>query len=224
MVGYSLKLVVDRLPPKARLLLPAVQRVVYVREGSATLRADGVTASLAENSALHGRTGLEVVTGASGAQCLRWELTAADASASSPDPSSSGISETLLDQTVQLDPTSGYLLRCDRVDFPPGGVAHLHTHQGPGIRCLLRGSLRVETAGHVHDIAPGGAWFESGTDPVLATASEHEASGFARLMVLPVGLRGQSSIRYVRPEDLDKPKPQRYQVFIDEPIDLAVPV
>jgi hypothetical protein len=39
-------------------------------------------------------------------------------------------------------------------------------------------------------------------------------------MVLPAELRGQSSIRYVRDADRDKPKPQRYQVFVDEPIEL----
>ena len=36
------------------------------------------------------------------------------------------------------------LLRCDRVDFPPGGVAHLHTHPGPGLRVLLQGRIRID--------------------------------------------------------------------------------
>ena len=36
-------------------------------------------------------------------------------------------------------------------------------------------------------------------------------------MVLPRALLGgQSSIRYVRAEDLDRPKSQRYQLFVDE--------
>jgi len=35
-------------------------------------------------------------------------------------------------------------------------------------------------------------------------------------MVLPAHLKGQRSIRYVRDEDADKPKPQRYTVFVDE--------
>jgi hypothetical protein len=37
-------------------------------------------------------------------------------------------------------------------------------------------------------------------------------------MVLPARLRGQSSIRYVREEDAAKPKPQRYTVFVDQPV------
>ena len=36
------------------------------------------------------------------------------------------------------------LLRCDRVDFPPGGVAHRHVHPGPGIRRILYGELTID--------------------------------------------------------------------------------
>jgi hypothetical protein len=39
-------------------------------------------------------------------------------------------------------------------------------------------------------------------------------------MILPRDLQGKSSIRYVRPEDQEKPKTQKYQVFCDEPITL----
>jgi hypothetical protein len=39
-------------------------------------------------------------------------------------------------------------------------------------------------------------------------------------MILPRELLGKSSITYVNAEDLDKPKSQKYQVFIDTPIEL----
>ena len=39
------------------------------------------------------------------------------------------------------------LMRCDRVDFPRGGIAYRHTHPGPGIRCLLFGSIRIDSGG-----------------------------------------------------------------------------
>jgi len=42
------------------------------------------------------------------------------------------------------------------------------------------------------------------------------------VMILPRTLRGKSSITYVKPDDQDKPKTQKYQVFVDEPIDLKV--
>jgi hypothetical protein len=108
-----------------------------------------------------------------------------------------------------------HLIRCDRVDFPPAGVAYLHTHQGPGIRVLLHGTIRIETAGHSHVYGPLEAWFEPGPEPVFAAASDTEPTAFVRCIVLPAELRGQSSIRYLREEDVDKPKPQHYTVFVD---------
>jgi len=117
-------------------------------------------------------------------------------------------------------PPGEYLLRCDRVDFPPGGEAFLHTHQGPGIRVLLFGSIRIETQGATHEYAPGEPWFESGPDPVHAATHPGEPSAFVRCMVLPRALQGSPSIRYVRDEDRERPKSQRYTVFLDEPVDL----
>ncbi len=140
---------------------------------------------------------------------LVWELTSAERA--------EGV---LLRVELELDRGEDYLMRCDRVDFPPGGVAYLHTHAGPGIRRLLHGSIRIETGGRSEEPAPGGAWFESGREPVFAVASETEETAFVRVMILPRRLLGQSSIRYVNPEDADKPKPQRYTVFVDQPIEL----
>jgi quercetin dioxygenase-like cupin family protein len=122
----------------------------------------------------------------------------------------------LLSAPVALPDDEGVLMRCDRVDFPPGGVAYLHTHQGPGIRVLLHGSIRIDTGGQSHSYGPLEAWFEPGPEPVYAAASESEPMAFVRCMVLPARLKGHSSIRYVRSEDAEKPKPQRYTVFVDE--------
>ena len=72
---------------------------------------------------------------------------------------------------VQLDPFASWIVRCDRIDFPLGGIAHRHTHPGPGIRYLLRGELEIETEGRSRFYGPGGAWFESGPEPVVARAS-----------------------------------------------------
>jgi quercetin dioxygenase-like cupin family protein len=117
-------------------------------------------------------------------------------------------------------PAGAYLLRCDRVDFPPGGEAFLHTHQGPGIRVLLFGSIRIETQGSTHTYVPGGPWFETGPDPVHAVTHADEPSAFVRCMVLPRAIQGSPSIRYVRDEDRERPKSQRYTVFLDERVDL----
>jgi quercetin dioxygenase-like cupin family protein len=204
--SHRLALFVDRLEAKAALApLPACNRVVYVREGAATIRAGGQVATLAANSAWHGAAGCEVVAGTGGARLLRWEL----------GPAAGG-AEPLLASAIELADPGGYLMRCDRVDFPPGGIAYTHTHRGPGIRCLLTGEIRVEVNGGAHAVKPGEAWFEAGPDPVLAHASDREPTSFVRVMILPRELKGKSSIRYVKPEDQDKPKTQQYQVFCDE--------
>jgi hypothetical protein len=121
--------------------------------------------------------------------------------------------------SAEVEPESGaWLLRCDRVDFPPRGVAYRHTHPGPGIRCLLSGSIRIETQGSSHDYGPFEAWFERGSDPVYAAASETEDSAFVRVMLLPAEWRGKRTIHYVDPADEAKPKLQRARVFFDESI------
>jgi len=205
-MGVVLALYVDRLEAKAALPAPlaAANRIVYVREGDATIRAGGQAATLAANSAWHGAVGCEVAAGANGATLLRWEL----------GPTAGG--EPLLASAIELADPGGYLMRCDRVDFPPGGIAYTHTHRGPGIRCLIAGEIRVEVKGHARAVKPGEAWFEAGPDPVLAHASAREPTSFVRVMVLPRDLKGKSSIRYVRPEDEAQPKTQQYQVFCDE--------
>jgi hypothetical protein len=125
--------------------------------------------------------------------------------------------------SAQLAPVAGeQLVRCDRVELPPGGTAYLHTHRGPGIRCLVEGRYRVESAGVGQTIERHGAWFENGADPVEAHAVGDGTAAFVRVMILPAELLGQSSIRYVRDADRDRPKPQRYQVFVDEPLGVRI--
>jgi hypothetical protein len=126
--------------------------------------------------------------------------------------------QALLASPLELSQRRRWLMRCDRVDFPPGGVAYLHTHQGPGIRVLLHGEIRIEINGRSHSYRPLEAWFEPGPEPVFAAASPTEPTAFVRCMVLPARLRGKSSIRYVRDEDAAKPKTQRYTVFVDQPL------
>jgi quercetin dioxygenase-like cupin family protein len=122
-----------------------------------------------------------------------------------------------LSATLDL-PAGEKLVRCDRVELPPGGTAYLHTHRGPGIRCLVEGRFRVQSNGLGQTVERYGAWFENGTDPVEAHAVSDTTAAFVRVMILPGELLGQSSIRYVRESDKNRPKPQRYQVFVDEPL------
>jgi quercetin dioxygenase-like cupin family protein len=112
-------------------------------------------------------------------------------------------------------PAGGHLLRCDRVDFPPGGVAYLHTHPGPGLRVLLKGSIRIDTQGSSHEYRPFEWWYETGPDPVFAAASGTEETAFVRVMVLPAEWEGRRTISYVDPADADKPKLQSARVYLE---------
>jgi quercetin dioxygenase-like cupin family protein len=132
------------------------------------------------------------------------------------DPPEGG--EVVLAADVELDPATPWLMRCDRVDFEPGGIAHRHVHPGPGIRCLLFGRITIDTEGAEHTYGPGGAWFETGPDPVLATTAPDEPTAFARVLLLPAEWEGKRTISYVDPADADKPKTQRATIFLERPV------
>ena len=119
-----------------------------------------------------------------------------------------------------MEPGDGWLMRCDSVALPPEGCAYRHVHQGPGIRCLLEGAIRVETGGGAHDYVPGEPWFEDGVTPVFAQAGPEAAMRFIRVMILPRDLKGERSIRYVDDADRDKPKRQTYKIYVDQFVDL----
>jgi hypothetical protein len=121
---------------------------------------------------------------------------------------------------VELEPADGWLMRCDRIDFPPGGIAYRHVHPGGGIRRLLHGTICIDGPEGAHNYGPGGAWYEGPDYPVLATASATEETAFVRVMLLPREWEGKRTIRYVDPADEEKPKLQRPTVFFDRPVEL----
>ena len=150
--------------------------------------------------------------------CWRWEVAsgAGDGAASGH-----GVrSREKLASPVTLPPGE-LLLRCDSVAFPPGGFAYLHTHQGPGIRCLIEGGIRIDTHGHSTSYGPGGAWYESGPEPVFAQATADRPSRFIRVMIIPRAFLGKSTLRLVNKEDEGKPRDQQYKVYFDALLNLS---
>jgi len=127
---------------------------------------------------------------------------------------------TLLSVDLSLNLSDRWLVRCDRVDFPPGAIAYLHTHPGPGIRCQLFGELTVTSMGKTNSYGAGDSWFESGPDPVYAEASDTEPGAFVRVLILPAEWAGKRTIKYVNPEDADKPRLQTATVFLEEEVTL----
>lgn len=203
----------DILADNATLALPPSPRMIFVVHGSVTI-ADR---TLGDGEAWHGEGTMTLNAGTTGATCWRFEL--APAAAAAAVATAAGVSSReKLAVPLETLPQGDLLLRGDSVGFPPGGCAYLHRHQGPGIRCLVEGGIRIDTHGRSTSYGPGGAWYESGPDGVFAQGAMDRASRFVRVMVLPRALIGKSSIEYLNEADKAKPKSQSYKIFADIPI------
>ena len=206
-MAYSLRLIEDRLAAGAPAPRSAVPRVLYAVSGTL------LGAEATEPVPAVGPTDRDARAGAEGAHVYRVELVR------QPPPAAGG--RVLLEHPIDLAGGAAWLLRCDRVDFEPGGIAPPHRHRGGGIRCLLRGRLEVTVAeGAPRTVHPGEAWFESGHEPVLAVAAPDAETSFVRFSIQPALIRGQSSIMYVDAADAGRGRPRRYTVYVDEPIAL----
>lgn len=217
MAKFNLKLFEDCIPAGyAAIFLPRAPRSIYVLEGYTTIEFDDGSQYQPPGTAWVGDGQIAILSGKEAATLLRWELVDMQNQESGSLRSAPGTSSKLkLEQVIDLDPGFDWLMRCDRVGFPPGGIAHTHVHQGPGIRYTVKGEITIETQGHTASHPTGSAWFELGHAPVLAPTTERSETTFVRCFLLPRQSRSRSSIRYVKPEDAAKPKPQDYHVFAE---------
>jgi quercetin dioxygenase-like cupin family protein len=174
------------------------------RNGAETTGGHRVVYDIANDTAVFGAANVE-------GHALVWQL----------DHTSDAADGAILSRQLHLDPFAEWIVRCDRIDFPPGGIAYRHTHPGPGIRFLLHGEIDIHTDGHSTSYGPGGAWFESGPEPVLAEAARHQATAFVRVMILPLEWAGKRTIRYVDPADEDMPKLQKPTVYLEHRLSLT---
>jgi len=198
----------DVLSNGAELALPAAARMIFLVHGGASIGER----ALSDGEVWHGEAAVTIIGGDSGATFWRYEL------AAPPAPAAAGVrSREKLTASLDTLPAGELLLRGDSVAFPPGACAYPHRHQGPGIRCLIEGGIRIGTAGRSTCYGPGGAWYESGPEPVFAQAAQRP-SRFIRVMILPRALLGKSSLQLVDPADAAKPRAQQYQIFADAPI------
>ena len=212
-----LSLYEDILSNGAALALPAHPRMIFVVHGSVTIAGK----ALSDGETWHGEGAITITAGAAGACCWRYELTSGAPSGEAPGP---GVeTRKKLSSALATLPAGELLIRGDSVAFPPGGCAFLHRHQGPGIRCLIAGGIRIDTHGRSTSYGPGGAWYESGPDAVFAQAAADRPSRFIRVMILPRALLGKSSIQLLNEEDKAKPRSQQYRIFADAPISFRLP-
>jgi hypothetical protein len=198
---------------KAELKLPPLPRFIFVVHGSANVDRK----ELKQGEAWQGDGVVTVKPGPAGVTCWRWELARGD-QGSTVAAAPGMMTHEKLTAFLETMPKGELLMRGDSVAFPPGGCAYLHRHQGPGIRCLIEGGIRIDTHSRSTSYGPGGAWYESGPDSVFAQGSRDTPSRFIRVMILPRDLAGKSSIQYVNEEDKAKPKSQSYKIYADAPI------
>ena len=208
----ELRLIEDFLTDRGVLSLPALPRMLYVVRGAINVGQR----VLGQGEALFGEDMLTAHAEGTGATLWRFELSDPRHPAI-PLKGSSLRSTPLLGVALEHLPEGDLLWRGDSVAFPPGGCAYLHRHQGPGIRCLIEGTLRIDCNGQSHTYGIGDPWFENGSDPVFAQAGDRPTR-FVRVLILPRTLIGKSSIQYVNDEDKAKPKSQQYRVYVDAPL------
>jgi hypothetical protein len=210
-VSPHLSLYEDIYSNGASATLPPAPRMIFVVYGEILIS----DRSLGEGETWHDVGAALVRAGDAGASVWRWDLT--------EGPSLSLASEGVrslakISAALERLPKGDLLMRGDSVAFPPGGRALTHVHQGPGIRCLVEGGIRIDTQGRSTAYGPGGAWFEAGPDAVFAQAALDRPTRFIRGMILPAALLGKNSILYVNAADRDRPHAQSYERFVDAPI------
>jgi hypothetical protein len=211
-----LRLCQDVFADGGAMELPALPRMIFIVHGEIAV-GDRI---LRDDEAFGGEGAVMLKAGGEGATVWRWELITREADFCRPPLGSGVASHEKLAAALATIPEGALLLRGDSVAFPPGGCAYLHRHQGPGIRCLIDGAIRIDTHGRSTSYGPGGAWYETGPDGVFAQAS-NRPTRFIRVMVLPRALLGKSSIEYLNEADKAKPKSQSYKIFVDMPIEHA---
>ena len=170
--------------------LPTAQRLLYVRHGSAVINGKIVNA----DEALYCDEPVAVMSAGAWSEVWRWELALPNAAPLMQQGTGvlSHLRMSRVITSLALSEGTRWLFRLDRIVSGAGRIADRHQHPGPGIRCLLEGTFNVQQdAESARDLRPGDAWWETGSDTVIAWSSPQMAAKFLRGMVLPVEWEGK---------------------------------
>jgi hypothetical protein len=169
--------------------LPAAHRMLYVRHGRVEINGR----VLGADDAIYADGAVSLKSTGAWSQIWRWELAQLNAAPVLAQGESvlTHLRMARIITTLHMPPGSQWLFRLDQINTPAGRIADRHQHPGPGIRCLLEGSFNVQQdAESVRDVAPGDAWWETGSDTVIAWGSRQMATRFLRGMILPAECEG----------------------------------
>jgi hypothetical protein len=198
--------------------LPPSPRLLYVRHGSVEVNGHAMSADEAAYS------DVPVALKSTGAWCEIWRWDLAPPNAAPALHHGDGVLSIVRMQRVisnfaMLKGTQ-WLFRLDRIITPAGRVADRHQHPGPGIRCLKAGTFNVQQACESHrDLAPGDPWWETGSDTVVAWASQQMGAKFMRGMVLPTEWLGKVTGVWLSGEPPVR-KPGSWKLYVDQIVTL----
>lgn len=198
----------------ASAALPAAPRMLYVRHG--TVEINGQAMKPDDSCFCDGAVAIKS-TG-EWAQIWRWDLAPPNAAPMLHE--GAGILSSLrmarVISTLALLPGTNWLFRLDQITSAAGRIADRHQHPGPGIRCLKEGAFNVQQdAESARDLAPGDAWWETGSDTVIAWSSRTMAARFMRGMVLPPEWEGKVTGSWLSGEAHVAPR-GNWKLYVDK--------
>ncbi|HXS39665.1 MAG TPA: hypothetical protein VN766_05745 [Stellaceae bacterium] len=199
--------------------LAAERRLLYVRHGRVTLNGEALKAG--ESRFCDGA--LEMRSAGEWSQIWRWDLAPPNAGAALLTGSGvlSSLRMSRIVSTLAVNPGTRWVFRLDEINTPAGRVADRHQHPGPGIRCLLEGTFNVQQAAEsARDLMPGDAWWETGSDTVIAWGSRQMASRFLRGMVLPTEWEGKATGTWLSGEAIAATARGNWRLYLDRIIEV----
>jgi hypothetical protein len=194
--------------------LPSAHRLLYVRHGCAAINDRSLSAD--ESTYCDGPLALK--SNGAWSEVWRWELAAPNAPPQLHDGAGvlSGLKMSRVITTLPMLDRTRWLFRLDQITSAAGRIADRHQHPGPGIRCLLEGTFNVQQAAEsARDLGPGDAWWETGSDTVIAWGSRQMAAKFLRGMVLPVEWEGKVTGTWLSGHS---PPPGNWKLHLDRVI------
>jgi hypothetical protein len=196
-------------------LAPA-HRLLYVRHGRAAINDRPLNA----DEAIYGDGPLALQGLGEWTQIWRWELAPPNAPPLLLDGEGVFSSRRMARVITSLAMPEGtrWLFRLDQIVSGAGRIADRHQHPGPGIRCLIEGTFNVQQDAESHrDLAPGDAWWETGSDTVIAWSAPRMAARFLRGMVLPVEWQGKVTGTWLSGRT---PPPGNWKLYLDRIIEV----
>jgi hypothetical protein len=196
--------------------LPKQHRVLYIRHGSVKINGRLMNT----DDAFYCDEAIELQSSGAWCQIWRWDLSAPDAPPllQTGNGVFSSLRMSRVISTLALLEQTRWLFRLDRIITAAGRIADRHQHPGPGIRCLREGTFNVQQDGEsARNLGPGDAWFETGSDTVIAWSSRQISANFMRGMVLPVEWEGKVTGTWLSGAPTAGP-PRNWKLYVDQVI------